>query len=146
MALGDYAGRARVNRRSPSAQGECDRCGFVYQLDRLSKQFQWQGAALQYTGYIVCPSCLDIPFEQYKVLILPPDPVPRVDPRPSYNVTPMGYLPPNAGAPAQFATFPQNNPNYPSQMPYVPPPPATTSVFMLDINPNDILDGGSVLT
>lgn len=87
MALGDIAGRARVSLRNPSAMGECDRCGFWYQLDRLQRQFQWAGPALVNTGYLVCKHCLDIPQDQDRTLILPPDPVPRVNPRPSFDVT-----------------------------------------------------------
>lgn len=97
MALGDYAGRAHVNLNSYSAQAECDRCGCWWQLDKLSKQFQWAGTALIWTGYMVCPQCLDVPFEQYKTVILPPDPKPRVNPRPAYNVTgyyTAGFTPP----------------------------------------------------
>lgn len=78
--------------------GECDRCGFWHPLSSLQKQFQWQGAVLAWTGYLVCPDkCLDIPFEQNKVLILPPDPMPRVNPRPGTNITGaaiLGFTPP----------------------------------------------------
>lgn len=99
MAVGNHRGRARLNINSPSAMGECDRCGFWYQLDSLSRQFQWQGAALANTGYLVCPKCLDTPFEQFKVLILPPDPKPRINPRPGTNITPFaipGFTPPTS--------------------------------------------------
>lgn len=60
-----------------------------FPLSRLVKQFQWAGAALVDTGFLVCPNkCLDVPQDQNRVLILPPDPVPRVNPRPSHDVTP----------------------------------------------------------
>jgi hypothetical protein len=100
VALGNYAGRCQVNLRNPTAQAECDRCGFWYPLDRLQKQFQWQGSVLAWTGSLVCSDrCLDIPFEQNKVLILPPDPKPRINPRPSANVTQaalLGFTPPTS--------------------------------------------------
>jgi hypothetical protein len=99
MAIGNYAGHARVNPRDPSAQGECDRCGRWYQLDQLSKQWQWQGISLIWEGYLVCAKCNDTPQEQNKVLILPPDPKPRVLPRPSREVTPpatTGFTPPTS--------------------------------------------------
>lgn len=103
MGLGDWAGRARANPRSPLAMAECDRCGFWYPLDRLQKQFEWRGAQLAWTGYLVCPDrCLDVPFEQNKVLILPVDPRPRVNPRPSWDTTAPFY--PGQTAP----TSPQN--------------------------------------
>lgn len=88
MALGDLSGRARVDVRNPSAQGVCDRCGFRFQLDALQFQFEWAGATLFNTQYLVCKKCLDRPNEQNRVLILPPDPVPRQNPRQDNQVTP----------------------------------------------------------
>lgn len=95
MGLGDLAGRARVNIRNPEAMGQCDRDGVWYPLSRLFHQFQWAGAELIDTGFLVCQRCLDIPQEQNRVLILPPDPVPRANPRPSQEVTgiwPIGVI------------------------------------------------------
>lgn len=88
MAVGNLAGRARTSITSPQAKGECDRCGFWFPLDRLRKQFEWQGVQLADTGYLVCGRCLDVPFEQNKTIILPPDPVPRMNPRVSFDITP----------------------------------------------------------
>lgn len=92
MGLGNYAGRARLDRNRPSAQAECDRCGVWYNLDVLSKQYQWQGVALSWIGYLVCNRCNDVPQEQMKTLILPVDPLPRINPRPSPDVTPPFYF------------------------------------------------------
>lgn len=81
MALGDLQGHARTSSTNPEAKGLCDRCSFWYLLSRLSRQFEWAGSGLRDTGYLVCPNCLDQPFEQLRTLILPPDPVPKVNPR-----------------------------------------------------------------
>jgi hypothetical protein len=89
MPIGNYAGHARLSRRNPRAMGECDTCGFWYQLDDLARQFQWGGVALRDTGYLVCHRCLDVPQEQLRSIILPPDPYPRSNPRPSYDTTGM---------------------------------------------------------
>lgn len=98
MAIGNYFGRAKADLRNPTAVGECDRCGCWFQLSRLQKQFQWQGSSLAWTGSLVCPDrCLDIPFEQRKVLILPADPIPHRNPRPGTNITGaaiLGFSPP----------------------------------------------------
>lgn len=67
--------------------GECDRCGLWHSLDAMSRQFQWAGNSLVDTGLLVGSDCLDVPQDQYRSLILPPDPVPRENPRPSANVT-----------------------------------------------------------
>jgi hypothetical protein len=92
MGIGNLQGYNRTNPRHPQAAGMCDRCGFVWPLRRLSKQFQWQGAKLIDTGLIVCPRDLDRPFEQYRVLILPGDPIPVTNPRPDPSVTPPWFV------------------------------------------------------
>lgn len=87
MSLGDISGRAKTNIRDPAGQAICDFCGFSYNHRNLVKQFQWAGAALVDTGYLVCSSCVDTPFEQNRVLILPPDPLPLINPRADFNTT-----------------------------------------------------------
>lgn len=80
-------GRARVSARSPRAFGICDGCGFQYNLERLRYQYQWQGMQLQNLNLRVCPTCMDVPQQQLRTIILPPDPVPVDDPRPErYSV------------------------------------------------------------
>lgn len=87
MGFGNQIGRARLNPRKPSAFGVCDRCGTWYLLNDLSRQFQWTGPALQDIGLLVCPQCNDVPQEQFRTVILPPDPVPRINPRPDIYTT-----------------------------------------------------------
>lgn len=91
MGLGDLNGHARTNTRNPQAAAVCDRCGFRYNLSSLGRQFQWAGSTLMDTGYLVCPRCNDKPFDQYRTLILPPDPYPRENPRPDVQATPIAY-------------------------------------------------------
>jgi hypothetical protein len=91
MGFADHRGYARVDSTSPRAMAECDRCRAWYNLDDLTWQYQWSGAQLANTGLLVCrKQCLDVPFEQYRVLILPGDPIPRQNARPSPNTTPPG--------------------------------------------------------
>lgn len=87
-----HSGRASVSVRRPRAISECDRCGFWWNLDRLKQQMQWGGNNLIDTGLLVCPECYDKPFDQYRSPILPPDPFPRINPRPSPNVTGIPYV------------------------------------------------------
>lgn len=77
-----YHGRAQVNPSSPRAFATCDRCGFLYNLDRLQWQFQWAGTQLQNLRLLVCDPCLDVPQEQLRAIIIPPDPVPVFNARP----------------------------------------------------------------
>lgn len=82
MAFGDIQGRARTSVRSPRAKGVCDDCGEWYVLTELNKQMEFFGPALKWTGFLVCDHCLDRPQDQNRPIILPPDPVPVVNPRP----------------------------------------------------------------
>lgn len=75
-------GRASVSPSSPRAFGVCDRCGFTYQLNSLSWQFNWAGSKLQNLRIAVCDRCYDKPQEQLRSLILPPDPEPKFNARP----------------------------------------------------------------
>jgi len=77
--------RASVSRRRPRALAVCDRCGFQYNHDELQWQFQWAGPRLQNLRILVCRSCLDVPQEQLRTIVLPPDPVPVVNPRPEIS-------------------------------------------------------------
>lgn len=85
-------GRARVDPDRPQAFAKCDRCGFLYNLVDLRYQFEWAGAALINTRFKVCDRCLDVPNEQLRTVILPPDPVPVIDPRPlSFAIDEIDY-------------------------------------------------------
>lgn len=74
-------GRASVSSRNPRAFGICDRCGFLYNHDRLQWQFDYAGAGLINKRILVCSPCLDTPQNQLRSIILPADPVPIMNPR-----------------------------------------------------------------
>ena len=74
-------GRARVSSRNPQAFGICDRCGFLYNHNRLSWQFDWRGASLLNTRVLVCNTCLDVPQTQLRAIVVPADPTPIQNPR-----------------------------------------------------------------
>lgn len=76
------SGRATVSQTNPRALGVCDKCGFLYNHNQLRWQYQWAGILLQNQRRLVCEPCHDIPQEQLRTVILPPDPVPIFNPRP----------------------------------------------------------------
>lgn len=76
-----YPGRAIIDPNNPSALGICDRCGLQYNLRDLQYQWQWAGAQMVNTHLKVCSTCMDVPSEQLRTIILPPDPEPILDPR-----------------------------------------------------------------
>lgn len=75
-------GRARVNVHDTQAFGTCDCCGFTYNLNDLHWQYEWAGDRLINLHLRHCPTCLDVPNEQRRSIILPPDPLPVANPRP----------------------------------------------------------------
>jgi hypothetical protein len=78
-------GRAAVSMRSPQAHAICDRCGFEYLRAQLSWQLEWSGVKLQNLRLLVCKTCLDIPQPALKTIIIPPDPLPVLNPRPEQS-------------------------------------------------------------
>lgn len=80
-------GRARVNSRNPHAFGICDRCGFLYNHDRLSWQYEWRGASLMNIRILVCETCNDVPQQQLRAIVVPADPIPIQNPRTQDYVT-----------------------------------------------------------
>ena len=73
---------ARVDAQNPEAFAQCDRCGFWYNRSKLVWQNEWAGMQLYSTGVLVCfERCYDIPQEQLRTIILPPDPPPIVNAR-----------------------------------------------------------------
>lgn len=75
-------GHARVNPSHPVSFACCDRCAFWYSITDLAWQYQWCGPQLQNLRLLVCRKCMDVPQEQLKPRILPPDPLPTLNARP----------------------------------------------------------------
>lgn len=72
----------RVDAKSPQGLGVCDRCYMTYNLVDLRQEKQWFGPRLMWTKFLVCKPCLDVPQQQLKPRVLPPDPLPLFNPRP----------------------------------------------------------------
>lgn len=89
MAYASKAGRAHTSASNPRAFAVCDRCGIWYNQFKLIFQFEYAGASLVNRRLLVCPTCLDVPNEQLRAIILPADPVPISNPRPEAAIA--GY-------------------------------------------------------
>lgn len=86
-------GQAVINPAAPEAVGICDRCGKLYNLRALRWQMQWMGTSVQNLHLRVCNTCYDIPNEQLRTLILPPDPMPVMDARTEpYTIDEKNFL------------------------------------------------------
>lgn len=75
-------GRGRVSMNAPRALACCDRCNFTYNLSNLRWQYQWSGNQLQNLRLLCCDRCLDEPQIQLRSIVIPPDPIPVLNPRP----------------------------------------------------------------
>lgn len=73
----------RVDPQNPEGAGVCDRCGRWFNLRSLTYQYEWSGTHLYNTHILVCTErdCLDVPQEQFRTIILPPDPPPLLNAR-----------------------------------------------------------------
>lgn len=81
MGYASRFGKARVNSKSPQAFSICDRCGFGFNHCDLRWQFAYAGAGLINKRILVCTPCYDTPQNQLRAIVLPPDPVPILNPR-----------------------------------------------------------------
>lgn len=108
MAYASKQGRTRIDSRNPSASGQCDRCGFLYNHSHLRWQMDYSGAGIYNKRILVCEICYDTPQQQLKVIVIPPDPLPVLNARPpdyvdaetNYRVTSgQNYIDPVTGIP-----------------------------------------------
>jgi len=81
MGYASQSGRARTSSSNPQAHAICDRCGFRYNHVDLRWQFDWAGASLINKRLLVCGPCYDEPQQQLRAIVIPPDPMPIVNPR-----------------------------------------------------------------
>ena len=83
MAYRWHPKNAEVDADAPRAWGSCDKCGMIWQLDKLQWQYSYQGAFQPMnTRYLVCPKHIDPLNPQDQAYILPPDPEPIFNARP----------------------------------------------------------------
>lgn len=89
-------GNARISAQSPSALAICQRCAGMYNLSDLQWQWDWRfGPRLRNLMIKVCRTCLDVPQESGRTVVLPPDPVPVAFPLPedyAAAANPVSYL------------------------------------------------------
>jgi hypothetical protein len=106
---------ARVNTHDPESFAQCDRCAFWYCRGDLTWQFEWGGMHLYNVSILVCPRCIDVPQEQLRTIILPPDPPPIVNARvPNYAIQEYTAIQLNVGGgtgwnPPPWGAGPQMN-------------------------------------
>lgn len=81
MSYRPHGKHVRIDVDNPDALGICDYSGFVFNRRDMVRQMDWRGNALVWTGFYVGACYADVPNEQARPPILPPDPVPVKYPR-----------------------------------------------------------------
>ena len=71
----------KTNAQDPSAYGICDVCGLRFNHRDLTWNHEWSGTHLYNTHSLRCWRCIDVPQEQWRVVILPSDPPPIINAR-----------------------------------------------------------------
>lgn len=78
--------RARTAPQSPRGWGTSDRGGWVGNHENMCWQWEWSGFKLYNKRILVYPDELDVPQEQLRTIVIPPDPQPLMNARPeSYS-------------------------------------------------------------
>lgn len=96
MSIAGLHGRAQVDPLGGSTEdafSSCDRCNFLFNHKDLKFQYDWRGNNLQNLWKLVCERCYDLPFEFFRPIILPPDPMPILNARPGFWRTEEGPPP-----------------------------------------------------
>ena len=85
---------ADTDPRAPRAWATCDRCGQIWNHYKLEWQYEWGGARPYNERILVCEYCRDEMQEQFKSVILPPDPPSIMNPRPENIAQDVLGIPP----------------------------------------------------
>jgi hypothetical protein len=128
MGWPNVNGKARISATRPEAKGICDRCGAMYSLADLGYQYQWAGVSMTNLQLRVCSGCMDTPQIQLKSFVIPPDPVPVLDPRVEfYGIEVTSFLQSEEGPSLltedgqallwEIEVTPNNDPNLPVLIP-----------------------------
>jgi hypothetical protein len=80
-------GRAFIDPENPEPTAVCDKCGFLWNHNRLAWQFDWMGDKLQNKRILVCPDCMDDQAMFLKTIHIPPDPPPVYNARPGQPIS-----------------------------------------------------------
>lgn len=81
MGWSSRSGRARTSLTNPDSFAVSDRDGSWRNHSDMAFQYQWAGSELVNLKLLVGRDELDVPNEQLRTPILPPDPIPTKNPR-----------------------------------------------------------------
>ncbi len=100
MSYRPHPKRSRTDIERPEAWGTDDRTGFIGNLNDFRWQYQWAGSELINLRVLVHPDYLDIPQEQLRSIVIPPDPDPLYNARVEiYAIDEEDFFTTNSGIP-----------------------------------------------
>jgi hypothetical protein len=82
MGYASKCDKAIADANNPIAFSTCDRCGFVYNISKIVWAVDYRGRQLANLRLRVCERCQDVPQNQLRARIIPPDPLPIANARP----------------------------------------------------------------
>ena len=82
MGYASKCDKAVADPDNPVAFSTCDRCGFVYNMSSIVWAYDYRGRQLANLRLRICERCQDVPQNQLRPRIIPPDPVPVANARP----------------------------------------------------------------
>jgi len=135
MAWRPHPRGASTDRSAPRAWATCDRCGFIYNHYKLSWQYDWAGPQLINKRFLVCPRCLDVPQENLRTIVIPPDPPPIYNARPEPYSIDEGLAQPDMSILVPAYIYPTLG----TWSPYSAPPAAYTPLGPPRRNPRTII-------
>lgn len=86
MRVRNHGKYTKMHKNSPRAIARCDYSGLMVRHSELSRQMQYRGTGLVWTGYMVNPKFKDIPNAQNLTPLIKLDPVPIPDARPDSQI------------------------------------------------------------
>lgn len=93
MSYRPHPKHARTDPNNPLAWATDDRSGFLFNHEDLVPEFEWGGTNLIDKHVLVGPPYVDIPQEQLRAIVLPPDPDPIINARPEQYIIDEGLMP-----------------------------------------------------
>ncbi len=110
----------KIDSQNPNALGVCDESGLTFNHKDLSKQMEWRGDNLVWTGLMVGKPYLDTPNEQNRPPLVKSDPKAISNPRPPTPYTDPEY--PVVEPFPQILTVLENESFYDDNSPPLGPP------------------------
>jgi hypothetical protein len=98
MQVSNHGKYTKMSKRYPRGIARCDYSGLMVRQSDMTRQYQYRGTGLVWTGLMVNPKFSDVPNPQDLTPLIKVDPVPIVNTRPDNIIDAQTTLPTSTGA------------------------------------------------